>query len=81
MENLEEQDQLIAELTDRFGAMPQEVANLIDTIILKMRCRLAHIEKLDAGTQRHQHRLPQQSIPASRKTHRLHQCEGGGRCR
>ena len=49
MENLEEQDQLIAELTDRFGAIPQEVANLIDTIILKMRCRLAHIEKLDAG--------------------------------
>jgi len=49
MEHLDEQDQLAAELVDRFGPLPNEVQNLIDTIVIKIRCRLVRIEKLDAG--------------------------------
>ena len=49
LENISEHDELVAELVDRFGSLPQEVQNLIDTIIIKIRCRMAHIEKLDAG--------------------------------
>lgn len=49
LESLNDHDELVAELVDRFGPLPQEVQNLIDTIIIKIRCRMAHIEKLDAG--------------------------------
>ena len=49
MESLDEQDQLAAELVDRFGPLPDEVQNLINTIIIKIRCRMVRIEKLDAG--------------------------------
>lgn len=49
LEDISEHDELVAELVDRFGSLPQEVQNLIDTIIIKIRCRTAHIEKLDAG--------------------------------
>ena len=49
MENPDDLDQLSVELVDRFGAMPEEVKNLLDTISIKMLCRMAHIEKVDAG--------------------------------
>jgi len=49
LEHINEHDELVAELVDRFGTLPQEVQNLIDTILIKIRCRIAHIEKLDAG--------------------------------
>jgi transcription-repair coupling factor (superfamily II helicase) len=42
-------DILIAELVDRFGGLPNPVKNLFSVIELKQLCRLANIEKIDAG--------------------------------
>lgn len=39
-----------AELVDRFGRMPDEVEHLITTLNLKLLCRKANIERIDAGT-------------------------------
>jgi transcription-repair coupling factor (superfamily II helicase) len=38
-----------AELTDRFGAMPQEVRQLIAVLGIKLLCKKAGIERIDAG--------------------------------
>jgi len=38
-----------AELIDRFGQLPDEVENLLETIAIKKLCKEAGIEKLDAG--------------------------------
>ena len=38
-----------AELTDRFGTLPQEVNNLLKVIVIKQLCRKAGINKVDAG--------------------------------
>lgn len=40
---------LIAELVDRFGGLPDPVKNLFSVIELKQLCRLANVEKIDAG--------------------------------
>lgn len=37
------------ELMDRFGALPDEVGNLLKILALKQLCRKAGVEKLDAG--------------------------------
>ena len=37
------------ELTDRFGKLPEEVDNLLKTVEIKIMCRAANIEKIDAG--------------------------------
>ena len=37
------------ELIDRFGQIPQEVENLLKTVEIKQLCRLANIEKVEAG--------------------------------
>ncbi len=42
-------DVLIAELVDRFGGLPDPVKNLFSVIELKQLCRLANVEKIDAG--------------------------------
>ena len=42
-------DILIAELVDRFGGLPDPVKNLFSVIELKQLCRLANVEKIDAG--------------------------------
>ncbi len=42
-------DSFAAELVDRFGAMPEEVRNLLDIIELKRLCRAAGVDKVDAG--------------------------------
>jgi transcription-repair coupling factor (superfamily II helicase) len=50
--DLEDKDSIeafAAEMIDRFGPLPIEVQNLLDTIALKQLCRVACIEKLDAG--------------------------------
>ena len=44
-----ESEALAAELVDRFGALPKEVENLLETVALKRACRAAGVEKLDAG--------------------------------
>ena len=44
-----ESEALAAELVDRFGALPDEVANLLAVVALKRACREAGVEKLEAG--------------------------------
>lgn len=44
-----ESEALAAELADRFGPLPPEVENLLETVALKRACRNANVEKLDAG--------------------------------
>ena len=38
-----------AELIDRFGPLPPEVENLLDVVGIKAMCRLANVDKVDAG--------------------------------
>jgi transcription-repair coupling factor (superfamily II helicase) len=42
-------DAFAAELVDRFGPLPEEVENLLETINIKRLCRLAGVSKIDAG--------------------------------
>ncbi|MDP9196278.1 MAG: transcription-repair coupling factor [Pseudomonadota bacterium] len=42
-------DAFAAELVDRFGPLPEEVDNLLNVIGIKQQCRLAGVEKVDAG--------------------------------
>jgi transcription-repair coupling factor (superfamily II helicase) len=42
-------DGFAAELVDRFGALPDEVRNLLDLVALKRLCLKAGVEKIDAG--------------------------------
>ena len=44
-----ESEALAAELVDRFGKLPAEVENLLETVALKRACREAGVEKIDAG--------------------------------
>jgi transcription-repair coupling factor (superfamily II helicase) len=39
-----------AEIIDRFGSIPEEVKNLLETVAIKRLCLLVGIEKLDAGS-------------------------------
>ena len=45
----EDTDMLLAELVDRFGKLPASVRNLFAIIALKQLCKLANVEKIDAG--------------------------------
>ena len=45
----EEIDAFAAELTDRFGPVPDEVQNLLDIIGIKQLCRRTNVAKVDAG--------------------------------
>ncbi|WP_424814017.1 transcription-repair coupling factor [Roseococcus sp. YIM B11640] len=40
---------MAAELADRFGPIPVEVENLLQVVALKLQCRGAGVEKVDAG--------------------------------
>jgi len=42
-------DPFAAELIDRFGGLPEETANLLKVIEIKMNCRKAMVAKLDVG--------------------------------
>jgi transcription-repair coupling factor (superfamily II helicase) len=44
-----ESEALAAELVDRFGPLPEEVENLLQVVHLKRACRVAGVEKLEAG--------------------------------
>ncbi len=44
-----ESEALAAELVDRFGPLPEEVENLLQVVRLKRACRVAGVEKLEAG--------------------------------
>lgn len=47
--NQGEIDSFAAELVDRFGKMPAEAEFLLNTVALKLLCRSAGVEKIDAG--------------------------------
>jgi transcription-repair coupling factor (superfamily II helicase) len=49
LQNDAESEALAAELVDRFGKLPAEVENLLETVALKRACREAGVDKLDAG--------------------------------
>ena len=42
-------DEMRLEMKDRFGEIPEEVENLFDIVQIKMLCRRAHVERVDAG--------------------------------
>jgi transcription-repair coupling factor (superfamily II helicase) len=42
-------DSFAAELIDRFGALPEETANLMKIVEVKLNCRQANVAKLDIG--------------------------------
>ncbi len=42
-------DAFAAELVDRFGPLPDEVQHLMKIVYIKALCRMANVEKLDAG--------------------------------
>jgi transcription-repair coupling factor (superfamily II helicase) len=42
-------DAFAAELIDRFGPLPEEVVHLLDIVAIKALCRIAQVEKIDAG--------------------------------
>jgi len=45
----EEIDAVAAEMIDRFGALPSEVDNLLEIVDIKRLCRIANVEKVEAG--------------------------------
>ncbi len=49
LKELSEIDGLGAEMIDRFGPLPVEVQNLLKVVYVKTLCRVANVEKLDAG--------------------------------
>ncbi len=42
-------DEMAAEMVDRFGPLPDEVENLLKVVTIKVLCRRANAEKVDAG--------------------------------
>ena len=49
LEHAADVEAFAAELIDRFGALPKETDNLLALVRLKLDCRKANVEKLDAG--------------------------------
>jgi len=49
IETTAEIDGFGAELIDRFGPLPEEVKHLLKIVYIKALCRIANVEKLDAG--------------------------------
>jgi transcription-repair coupling factor (superfamily II helicase) len=49
LKTAEEISDMREELIDRFGAVPEEVENLLKTVEIKQICQLANIERVDAG--------------------------------
>ncbi|MDD3022207.1 MAG: transcription-repair coupling factor, partial [Alphaproteobacteria bacterium] len=47
--NDEDIDGFAAEMTDRFGKLPEEVNNLLEIVRIKMYCKKAGVMQLDAG--------------------------------
>ena len=45
----EEANQILFELEDRFGSLPDKVNNLVDVVQIKNKCKIANIEKIDVG--------------------------------
>ena len=50
LQNEQEIEAFAAEMIDRFGVLPVEVKNLLETVAIKRLCLIAGVEKLDAGS-------------------------------
>ena len=49
LEDEGEIESFAAELIDRFGKIPDEVENLLDIVRIKQMCRIANVDKVEAG--------------------------------
>ena len=49
IKSIEEIDEIKTEMIDRFGELPYQIENLFTTIILKIKCRYAGVEKMIMG--------------------------------
>jgi transcription-repair coupling factor (superfamily II helicase) len=49
IETREDIERFAAELIDRFGPLPEEVQHLFDIVAIKQLCRVAQVEKIEAG--------------------------------
>jgi transcription-repair coupling factor (superfamily II helicase) len=49
IESRDEIERFAAEMIDRFGPLPDEVKHLLDIVAIKHLCRIALVEKIDAG--------------------------------
>ncbi len=49
VESRDEIESFAAELIDRFGPLPPEVANLLEVVAIKILCRAAGVERIEAG--------------------------------
>ncbi|MBV9989719.1 MAG: transcription-repair coupling factor [Alphaproteobacteria bacterium] len=49
IETRQDIERFAAELIDRFGPLPEEVQHLFDIVAIKQLCRIAQVEKLEAG--------------------------------
>ena len=49
LQDKSEIDRFAAELIDRFGSLPEEVKHLLEIVAIKTLCRVALVEKIDAG--------------------------------
>ena len=49
LQNQDEMNQMMTELIDRFGKIPDSVSNLLEVVELKQLCRRANVLKIDAG--------------------------------
>jgi transcription-repair coupling factor (superfamily II helicase) len=49
LETEDDIESFAAEMIDRFGELPEEVSNLLDIVKIKLLCRRAGIQQVDAG--------------------------------
>ena len=49
LKSRDEIESFAAEMIDRFGALPTEVQNLLETVAIKALCKQSGVERLDAG--------------------------------
>ena len=49
IETREDIERFAAELIDRFGPLPEEVQHLFEIVAIKQLCRIAQVEKIEAG--------------------------------
>jgi transcription-repair coupling factor (superfamily II helicase) len=49
LDSVDEIDGFAAEMIDRFGPLPVEVEQLLKLVAIKVLCRTAHVEKVEAG--------------------------------
>ena len=67
LEDSHEIESFAAELIDRFGPLPEEVEHLLKIVAIKHLCRVAMVEKIEAGPKGATISLPQQCLSQCRR--------------